>query len=422
MKKCKEGDTFERLTIVRSGYIKDYVGWWCRCSCGNPNLVLVKEAELRKGHVRSCGCLAMETKSKIGKANIKETFSDWCIQHDRIEWSAQWDHELNVETPDKVGCQSNKDYYFKCKDHPNHKFKAKLVDIYRCNRKFKCPICSSFGYSLIEKYGEDAIEKYWDYDKNDNIDPYMISKSTNKKIFIKCPTNNLHESYDITGSHFWRTDNPCPYCKHKRIIPMESLGFKHPEVLSLWSDKNSKTPFEYFSHSGQNVYWKCNCGVHEDYKRSINESNDSLFICPECKKLDVESNLEKQVKKYLSFKYPCYTLNTEYNCSIVPRNPKTNHKLVYDNELVELKLIIEVHGEQHYHICQFTTFGAKKYNLTEQEVLQYQQWKDEYKRIYALSHGYSYLEIPYYSFNSHNDFQKLIDDKIDSLTKYHKNA
>lgn len=421
MRQCQEGDTFGRLTIIKTGYIKDYVGWWCKCSCGNPNLVLVKESELRSEHVRSCGCLATETKSKIGKSNIKETFADWCIRNNKKEYLNQWNCNLNKENPDKIGCCSNKKYYFTCAENTEHSFEVKISDIHKYNRELKCPICSSFGYTLILEYGKDAIDKYWDFDKN-KISPHMISKFTNKKIYVKCPVNTLHKSYDIIGSHFWRSENSCPYCSHKRVIPQESLAAECPKVISLWSDKNNDSPYKYSAYSSKVVYWKCNNGIHSDYKRSITDSNRSLFICPECRKLDVESNLEKQVKEYISSKYPSYTLNTEYTCSIIPKNPKTNHKLPYDNELAELKLIIEVHGEQHYRICSLTTLGAKRYNFTDQEAFQYQQWKDDYKKNFALLHGYSYLIIPYTSFNSFKDYQKLIDNKINSLIEYHKNA
>ena len=49
------------------------------------------------------------------------------------------------------------------------------------NSEISCIHCNSFG----EYYGEDFLQKYWDYDKN-IISPYDIEKSSNKYIWIKC--------------------------------------------------------------------------------------------------------------------------------------------------------------------------------------------------------------------------------------------
>ena len=39
----------------------------CICSCGNPEPVIVVRTELKRGRVRSCGCLRVE----IGRAKAK---------------------------------------------------------------------------------------------------------------------------------------------------------------------------------------------------------------------------------------------------------------------------------------------------------------------------------------------------------------
>jgi hypothetical protein len=54
------GQTFGRLAVVeRAGTSPDRKALWrCRCACGNWPVVSGKD--MRSGHVRSCGCLAVE--------------------------------------------------------------------------------------------------------------------------------------------------------------------------------------------------------------------------------------------------------------------------------------------------------------------------------------------------------------------------
>ena len=53
-------------------------------------------------------------------------------------------------------------------------------------------------------------------------------------------------------------------------------------------------------------------------------------------------------------------------------------------------------------------------NISLQEAFEYQLWKDEYKKQYALSQGYHYLEIPYWTEHD-GSYQQLIDDTIHKI-------
>ena len=80
------GLTFGRLTVVERG--EDYVygkgrthsRYWCKCSCGNPNLVLVDSSNLRNGSVQSCGCYAAERRRVAKKlTNRYESKNDYIV-------------------------------------------------------------------------------------------------------------------------------------------------------------------------------------------------------------------------------------------------------------------------------------------------------------------------------------------------------
>lgn len=67
------GKKFDRLTVVKRGedHIKPngskVVQWWCKCDCGNEELVLVSSSNLISKHTKSCGCLRREKSIKNGK-------------------------------------------------------------------------------------------------------------------------------------------------------------------------------------------------------------------------------------------------------------------------------------------------------------------------------------------------------------------
>ena len=110
----------------------------------------------------------------------------------------------------------------------------------------------------------------------------------------------------------------------------------------------------------------------------------------------------------------------EYNCNIIPINPITKYPLPLDNEINELKLIIEVHGVLHYELSGFHILSSKHNGTTPEQEFEYTKWKDEYKKKYVIDSGYNYLEIPYYTFNS-NDYISIIQNKIAEINKNNQN-
>lgn len=70
-KDIEMGDIFHRLTVIEfSGYNNRRVRLWkCICSCGNE--VISNEADLKRNHSKSCGCLSSETISIRNKEGRK---------------------------------------------------------------------------------------------------------------------------------------------------------------------------------------------------------------------------------------------------------------------------------------------------------------------------------------------------------------
>jgi hypothetical protein len=58
------GSTFSRLTVMRRTIERSVQARWiCKCICGGEKVVIT--AHLRKGGVRSCGCLRDERKPRL---------------------------------------------------------------------------------------------------------------------------------------------------------------------------------------------------------------------------------------------------------------------------------------------------------------------------------------------------------------------
>ena len=80
------GLTFNKLTVVEQGpsYIPpnggvSIVRFWCRCSCGNPKMVLVRASALKTGAAKSCGCQNRDNSFAKRKYNRYEEREDFMI-------------------------------------------------------------------------------------------------------------------------------------------------------------------------------------------------------------------------------------------------------------------------------------------------------------------------------------------------------
>lgn len=335
----------------------------------------------------------------------------------------RWDYELNNCKPSEIGHSTHIKYYFKCLVG---KHKSELKDISNFTNgqigSMDCIGCNSFAEYLIKNYGENALDLYWDWNRNDilGVDPWKISKSANSpKVWIKCQNINYH-IYDITCNNF-TSGARCGYCNNIKIHPLDSLGNLFPEIFKIWSDKNNKTPYEYSPFSSKEVWWKCSDGKHEDYKRRINSSNDYNFRCPECSRELTESFLQRKVNLYLE--KLGYSVLHENLCTLIPKNeviPPSKRrikKLRYDNEIIinNKHLIIEVHGSQHYQVGYFHKLEAKHYDTTPLQEFEYAQEKDLFKESFALLNGYEYLIIPYWTDDKDETWKLLLYKKLETL-------
>lgn len=85
VKKDEVGNKYGRLTVVSraedhvSPCGTKYAMWYCKCDCGNPELVAVLGASLRNGNTKSCGCYAKELANLRLRKNNVYWEADDCI-------------------------------------------------------------------------------------------------------------------------------------------------------------------------------------------------------------------------------------------------------------------------------------------------------------------------------------------------------
>ena len=218
-----------------------------------------------------------------------KNFYDWCLENNREDLLLLWDYELNDCSPKDVGFSSKNKYWFKCpRGIHNSELKAlgNITNPKSKNGYFRCNQCESFGQWLIDTFGEDALEKYWDYRMN-KVNPFEIARSSNKKVWIKCQEKDYHKSYEISCDNFYRGKR-CSYCAGQKIHPKDSFGQflidKHGRLEIIWDfEKNGDLdPFSLAKCSKQKVWLFClETNYHGSYEiRCANHYNG--YGCSYC--------------------------------------------------------------------------------------------------------------------------------------------
>ena len=128
---------------------------------------------------------------------------------------------------------------------------------------------------------DSELMKYWDYDRNKNIDLSKITKGSNKKVCWVCEKGHTYEQ--IVKSKCKGVG--CPICANKLILKgYNDLATTNPELLDEWdykkNDINKITPFNITKGTEKKVWWICkNC--NQSYECFPYSKNKNVG-CPYC--------------------------------------------------------------------------------------------------------------------------------------------
>ena len=117
------------------------------------------------------------------------------------------------------------------------------------------------------------------WSKKNDLNPYKLSKGSNKFALWSCPSCGYDYEMRILDKTRGRG---CPYCSsHKFKKGVNDFKTRYPEMAKEWSNKNILSPDEIFPSSKHKVLWNCPNG-HEYEKRVIDRIKGRN--CPKCKK------------------------------------------------------------------------------------------------------------------------------------------
>ena len=319
----KKGDVIKGLELVSEPYkipgSKEYRAMVKCLLCDSEPFETVL-SDTKRRVFDGCGCqINMSNSSKW------KSFEDWCIENNNEALLDLWDYDLNNKTPDQISCCTADSYYFKCgeKKHPSSLHQIQCIATKRKNHTM-CSMCNSFAQYAIDRFGEDVLDVYWDYEKN-TIDPWKLPHNSKTEVWIKCVVVDYHESYLVPPKTFLDGCR-CPYCSSKRVHPNDSFASycikKYGDnFLELYWDYelNTVNPWSIAPQSNIYVYFKCD--VHGAHRVSVCHFYKTGILCSECIRELGKSKLQAKVENYISDEYG-FDITHEYNCSIKAANPK----------------------------------------------------------------------------------------------------
>ena len=206
------------------------------------------------------------------------------------ELAKQWHTSKNGDlSPSDVFPSSSKKVWWKCDKGNDHEWESSLNNM---SNGRGCPICS--GKKVVQSNSlatlNLALAKEWHKTKNGDLNPALVTPSSNKKVWWKC---------DKGDDHVWKTSishrnngTDCPFCSGRKASKINCLANLNPKLALEWhpTKNNDLTPADVTEFSGNKVWWKCDKGDDHEWTQSVSNRTKGSG-CPVCSgyKL-VESN------------------------------------------------------------------------------------------------------------------------------------
>lgn len=262
---------------------------------------------------------------------------------DKPELMAEWHWEKNDKLsldPKRLTCGVATKAWWICKVCGNE-WSASIA--HRNGKKpTGCPKCSALNRAQLRRkelaLRENITIMYsyllqeWDYTKNKNLIPELITKGSDEKIWWKCEYG--HQWQAPVGNRI--RGHGCPYCSGRLPIRGKTdLATVNPILAKEWNyDKNRDlSPENVTANSHKKVWWKCLECKHE-WQASINNRNKKRG-CPSCAEYRKVSLPEKAITYYLSKCYPNIENNVRFDWL---------HNMELDIFIPDLMLGIEYDG------------------------------------------------------------------------------
>ena len=308
--------------------------------------------------------------------NCKLCFNKSFASHSKSKyWSS-----LNKLFPRNVFIGTQTKYLFDC-NVCNHHFECCPNNISSNNNW--CPYCTNQKLCndnnclacFNKSFASHDKSKYWS--KKNKSKPREIFLSTNFKYLFEC--EECDHTINQSPNGIVIKNNWCAYCTNKKLCDDNNCSscfnrsFASHDKSKYWSNKNKLKPREVSISSGIKVWFNCDI-CKNNFESRLNNVSCHNRWCPFCKN-KTEDKLYTWLKE-----------NYNYEIKYQPRydwchNSETNCYLPFDFSIEELRLIIELDGDQHFK--QISNW--KNHNDTRK--------LDVYKMIYALANNYTVIRL-----------------------------
>ncbi|MBP3707100.1 MAG: zinc-ribbon domain-containing protein [Clostridia bacterium] len=161
----------------------------------------------------------------------------------------------------------------------------------------KIPYEKSFAYYIIEELGIE-LDKIWNWEKNNEngINPYEITKSSSKKVWLYCQKHDYHNynregnkvGYETRCDSFHRGSR-CGYCKGQyKVHYKDSLAYNRPDIARMIAIPENDLTFDdcynmTCTSSYKKYYVKCNeCGEISNEKVFLSNIVRQGYSCKNC--------------------------------------------------------------------------------------------------------------------------------------------
>lgn len=149
-----------------------------------------------------------------------------CLATLRPDLSLEWSYSKNNElSPSEVTAGSDRKVWWICEN--NHEWESTVSN--RTLGGNNCPYCAGKKVNIENCLAtvEPELSLEWNYDKNNKLTPFDVTRSSNKVVWWKCKDCD-HDWESIIGNRS-RLNRGCPVCK-------ESKGEKR---IREWLNKNN---------------------------------------------------------------------------------------------------------------------------------------------------------------------------------------
>ena len=146
-----------------------------------------------------------------------------------MNYVSDWDYEKNTDIkPEKVGPGSTIKIWWKCKN--GHSWQAAPYSRTNGNG---CPYCAGNtvvrGVNDVETMMPDILSE-WDVQKNGDVKPHMIARTSRKRIWWLCSRGHSYEMSAVLRDR----GCGCPYCAGKRVLKgFNDFESQHADPMSF---------------------------------------------------------------------------------------------------------------------------------------------------------------------------------------------